>query len=187
MTSITIDVINRNAVVMVEAQLACYPDLSMLRGSVHPLLEAEDLALDVLPGQVLPGHHQGLALCFGALPLTHRCTFQDTGPTSAYPERYLWHLLLRASSSPIASGWHLLREGTSLTESHWRLLRSQFPFLASVGRCYPPGLLAVHAGQSPRLPAPYPVPFGSSVSASCAGLRLRWLNTPLLALPLDAC
>ena len=66
MTSITIDVINRNAVVMVEAQLACYPDLSMLRGSVHPLLEAEDMALDFLPGDVLPGHHQGGTLCFGA-------------------------------------------------------------------------------------------------------------------------
>src|SRR2546426_391462 len=34
---------------------------------------------------------------------------------------------------------HLLREGTGLTEGHWRLLRSQFPLLASVGRCSPPG------------------------------------------------
>jgi hypothetical protein len=31
--------------------------------------------------------------------------------------------------------------------------------LASVGRCYPPGLLAVQTGQYVRLPAPYPVPF----------------------------
>ena len=29
--------------------------------------------------------------------------------------------------------------------------------------------------------------FGSSVSASCAGWPSRWLTTPLLTLPLDAC
>jgi hypothetical protein len=39
------------------------------------------------------------------------------------------------------------------------LLRSQFPWLASVGRCSPPGLSAVQTGQCRRLPAPYPVPF----------------------------
>src|SRR5574341_2069604 len=111
----------------------------MLRGLVNPLLEAEDMALDFLPGDVLPGHHQGGTLCFGALPLTHRFTFQDTGPTSAYPKRYLWPWLLRASSSPGACGWHLLHGETSLTESRGGLLRSQFSLLASVGRCYPPG------------------------------------------------
>ena len=37
----------------------------MLRGSVNPFLEAEDMALDFLPGDVLPGHHQGGTLCFG--------------------------------------------------------------------------------------------------------------------------
>src|SRR2546426_6027025 len=56
------------------------------------------------------------------------------------------------------------------------LLRSQFPWFASVGRCSPPGLSAVQTGQYRRLPAPYPVPFGSSASASCAGSRSRWLN-----------
>src|SRR5215831_5702992 len=30
-------------------------------------------------------------------------------------------------------------------------------------------------------------PFGSSASASCAGSPSRWLNTPSLALPIDAC
>jgi hypothetical protein len=69
------------------------------------------MALDFLPGQVLPGHHQGGTLRFGSLPLTHRFTFQDTGPTLAYPGRYSWRSLLRASSSPLASGWHLLRGG----------------------------------------------------------------------------
>jgi len=117
------------------------------------------MPLHFLPGDVLPGHLQGLALCFGALPLTHGFTFQDTGPTSAYPGHYPWPLLLRASSSPVVYGWHLLCEGTSLTEDHWRLLRSQFPWLASVGRCSPPGLSAVQTGQYRRLPAPYPVPF----------------------------
>src|SRR5262252_7627876 len=67
------------------------------------------------------------------------------------------------------------------------LLRSQFPWFASVGRCSPPGLSAVQTGQYRRLPAPYPVPFGSSASASCAGSRSRWLTAPSLALPIDAC
>src|SRR5438093_13484233 len=57
------------------------------------------MPVDFLPGDVLPGHHQGLTLCFGALPLTHRFTFQNTGPTSAYPGRYSWPWLLRASLS----------------------------------------------------------------------------------------
>jgi hypothetical protein len=55
------------------------------------------MALAVRPGDVLPGHHQGLALCFGALPLTHRFPLQHTGPTSAYPGRSSWHWLLRTS------------------------------------------------------------------------------------------
>ena len=76
--------------------------------------------------------------------------------------------------SRMPCGWHLLR--SSSWRGHTGLLRSQFPWLASVGRCSPPGLSAVQTGQYRRLPAPYPVPFGSSASASCAGSRSRWLN-----------
>ena len=64
----------------------------------------------------------------------------------------------------------------SSTEGCWRLLRSQCPWLTSLGRCSPPGLSAVQTGQYRGMPAPYPVPFGSSASASCAGSRSRWLN-----------
>jgi hypothetical protein len=46
-------------------ELACCPDVSTLRGLVNSFLEAEDMPVNVLPGQVLPGHHQGLALCIG--------------------------------------------------------------------------------------------------------------------------
>jgi hypothetical protein len=49
--------------------------------------------------------------------------------------------------------------GDHLSESCWRLLRSRFPWFASIERCYPPGLSAVQTGQYVRLPAPYPVPF----------------------------
>src|SRR5215831_6052405 len=72
---------------------------------------------------------------------------------------------LRLAPAPIVSG-----------RGHTGLLRSQFPWLTSLGRCSPPGLSAVQTGQCRRLPAPYPVPFGSSASASCAGSRSRWLN-----------
>ena len=134
------------------------------------------MSVDFLPGDVLPGHHQGVALCFGTSPLTHRSTFRDTGPTSAYPEHYPWPWLLRASFSPIASGWRLLREVTGLIEGHWGLLRSQFSLFASVGRCSPPGFSTVQTGHWFRMPVSYPVPFGSSASASCAGSLSRWLN-----------
>jgi hypothetical protein len=95
---------------------------------------------DVLPGDGLPGHHQGLALCFGAWPLTHRFTLQHTGPTSASPGRSSWPGLLRASFSPTACGWPLLGEMTRLTEGWWGLLRSQYSWFVSIGRCSPPGL-----------------------------------------------
>ena len=134
------------------------------------------MALPFLPRDALPGHLQGQALCFGTLPLTHGFTFQHTGPTSAYPGYYSRPLLLRASCSPAASGWRLLRRGTFSTEGCWRLLRSPFPWLTSLGRCSPPGLSAVQTGQYRGMPAPYPVPFGSSASASCAGSLSRWLN-----------
>ena len=128
------------------------------------------MPLDSRPGNLLPGRHQVLGvLCLGSLPLTHHFTFQNTGPTSAYPRHYPGPWLLRASFSPLASGWYLLREVTHPTESQGRLLRSPFSLLATLGRCSPPGLSAVHAGQSLSLPAPYPLPFGSSASASCAG------------------
>jgi hypothetical protein len=134
------------------------------------------MPLDFFPRDALPGHLQGGSLSFGALPLTHLFTFHDTGPTSAYPGHYPRRWLLRASSSHVASGWHLLCGVTGPSEGHVGLLRSQLPLFASVGRCSPPGLSAVQTGQYRRLPAPYPVPFGSNASASCAGWHSRWLN-----------
>jgi hypothetical protein len=42
-------------------------DITTLRGSVHSLLEAEDMPMDFLPWDGLPGRHQGLLiLCFGS-------------------------------------------------------------------------------------------------------------------------
>jgi hypothetical protein len=117
------------------------------------------MPVDFLPRDVLPGHLQGQALSFGTLPLTHDSTFQDTGPTSAYPGHYPRPWLLRASSSHMACGWHLLCKITGFPEGHAGLLRSQFPLFAALGRCSPPGLLAVHTGQYRRVPAPYPLPF----------------------------
>ena len=53
-------------------------------------------------------------------------------------------------------GWRLLM---SSMKARVGLLRSQFPLLASLGRCSPPGLSAVQTGQCLWLPAPYPLPF----------------------------
>jgi hypothetical protein len=88
--------------------------------------------LDLLPGDVLPGRHQGLTLCIGSSPLTHGFTFQNTGPTSAYPGHYLRRWLLRVASSPAASGWHLLYEVTRLTEGCWRWICRKFLFASSL-------------------------------------------------------
>src|SRR2546425_2049989 len=51
-------------------QFTCCPDIFTLRRLVNPFLEAEDMPLHFLPRNVLPGHLQGLTLCFGASPLT---------------------------------------------------------------------------------------------------------------------
>jgi hypothetical protein len=121
----------------------------------------------------LPGRHQGLALCLGSSPLTHSLTFHNAVLTSAYPGHYPGPWLLE-ESFPIR---HAVGTYSDLCRrARMRLLRSQFPLLASLGRCFPPGFSAVLTGQYFRLPAPYPVPFGSSASASCAGSFSRWLN-----------
>src|SRR5215831_13179654 len=89
------------------------------------VIEAEDMPMNVLPGRVLPGHHQGGTMCFGALPLTHRCTFQDTGPPSAYPGRYPrpW-LLGRSLLMTGLAADHLLAATSCPTRAGLRLLRS---------------------------------------------------------------
>ncbi len=96
-----------------------------------------------------------------------------TARTSAYPRRYPRPSLLAGSlTTRHAVGTYSCRR----MRARVALLRSQLPLLASLGRCFPPGLLAVQTGQYWRLPVPYPVPFGSSASASCAGQCSRWLN-----------
>jgi len=81
-------------------------------------------------------------------------------------------LLLRASSSPAASGWHLLWTQRA-TEG---LLRSPSSLLEPLGRRYPPGFMTVPTGQSYDCQRRILCLFGSSVSASYAGLQSRWLN-----------
>jgi hypothetical protein len=136
------------------------------------------MALHLLPRDALPGPLQGPALCFGPWPLTHGFPLQHTGPTAASPGYDSRPVLLRASCSPAASGWRLLRRGTCAPEGCWRVLRSQCPWLTSVGRCSPPGVSAVQTGQYRGRPAPDPVPLGSSASAAGAGSRSRWRHHP---------
>jgi hypothetical protein len=94
--------------------LAYCADITTWRGSGPSLVEAEAMALDWLPGDVVPGRHQGLAiLCVGSWPLPYHGTFQGTGPTSASPGHSPWPWLLRVSSSPAAWGWRLRREVTA--------------------------------------------------------------------------
>jgi hypothetical protein len=64
-------------------QLVDGSDIFPWRGSVNPLLEAEDMALHLLPRDALPGHLQGPARCCGTWPLTPGFPLQHTGPTSA--------------------------------------------------------------------------------------------------------
>jgi hypothetical protein len=168
--------------------LAYGSDITPWRGSVQSLVEAEDMALDVLPGDVLPGRHQGLAiLCVGSWPLTHHGPFQGTGPTSAYPGPDPWPWLLRASSSPAACGWRLRRE---VTASQSAAGGSSVP--SSHG--WPPEGGALHRGSRPCKPVSASgcrrlilCPVGSSASASGAGSHARWLGPPSLALPIAAC
>ena len=92
-------------------------------------------------------------------------------------------LLLRASSSPAASGWHLLWTQRA-TEG---LLRSPSSLLEPLGRRYPPGFMTVPTGQSydcqRRIlcllaPASQPLPLGYNHDGS---------TTSSLALPIGSC
>ena len=85
-------------------------DLFPLRGSVNPLLEAEDMPLDFLPWQVLPGHLQGQALCFGAWPLTHGFTFSIPAGRQPIPG-VTPGLCFSGILAPAASAWRLLVKG----------------------------------------------------------------------------
>jgi hypothetical protein len=132
----------------------------------------------------LPGRHQGLALCLGSSPLTHSLTFHNTVLTSAYPGHYPGPWLLEGSC-PIR---HAVGTYSDLCRrARMRLLRSQLPLLASLGRCFPPGFSAVHTGQFTgcrRLilclvaPARQPLTLVRFHDGS---------TTPSLALPIDAC
>jgi hypothetical protein len=95
-----------------------------------------------------------------SLPQRRSLTSRVGYDYTASPERYCGRT---------STGWSAAGTGCAF-------LRSQLPWIASVGRCAPPGFSAVQTGPCRRLPAPYPVPFGSSASASCAGARARWLN-----------
>src|SRR4029450_9644121 len=53
-------------------------------------------------------------------------------------------------------GWYLL---TPMGERTCRITPFPVSMVASVGRCPPPGFVAVQTGQYRRLPAPYPMPF----------------------------
>jgi hypothetical protein len=152
-------------------------DITTLRGVVHALLEAEDLPLDLLPGDALPGRHQGLLLlCIGSEPRTHHFPLQHTGPTSAYPGCYPRPWRLRASCSPVAYGGHLRGEVTAAPRATGG---SSVPSC----HCSPPEDDAVHRVSGQCTPVNCSgcrrrilCQFDSSASASCAGFRSRWLH-----------
>ena len=108
------------------------PDISALRGLVHALLEAEDMPMNLGPWDLLPGRRQALSILrFGSLPLTHRFTFQNTGPTSAYPGHYPRRWLFRQSCSRVACGLDTCLSYRPSMRAH----RGVIPFHHSVLRC----------------------------------------------------
>src|SRR5215471_1766517 len=82
-------------------------------------------------------------------------------------------------------GWHLLR---STPESTGRVTPFPVPMVCIRRAVFSTGLLwqcRPVSGFGCR--RPILCRFGSSASASCAGSWSRWLLTPSLALPIDAC
>jgi hypothetical protein len=73
-----------------------------------------------------------------------------TARTSAYPRRYPRPWLLAGS---LLTRHAVGTYSRQRVRARVRLLRSQLPLLASVGRCFPPGFLVVQTGQYRRLPA----------------------------------
>jgi hypothetical protein len=133
---------------------ACRAAPSVGRGSVQPRLAAADRPRALLPRDAGPGPQQGLARCCGALPLPPGFAWQPTGPPAASPGPSPRPGLLRASSSPVASGWHRLCGGTGRTADHWGGRRAPRPWVELGGRRAPPGVVTGPTGQSnggPRL------------------------------------
>ena len=109
-------------------------------------------------------------------------------PTHHRPDVSLsWALPQAFASSGILLPSRIRLAPTLDAESHWGVT----PFPISIARTLRVTLstgFGDDANRSVRwLPVSYPVPFGSSVSASCAGSLSRWLNTSSLALPIGPC
>jgi hypothetical protein len=109
------------------------------------------------------------------------------GPTSAYPGHYPRRLLLRASSSPAASGWHLLRKVTGLTEGRWGFLRSPSPLVEPLGRRYPPGFVTVPTGQSYGCQRPLLYLLAPALQPLALVYNPDGSTTSLLSLPIGSC
>ena len=109
-----------------------------------------------------------------------------TGPTSAYPGHDPRRWLLRASSSPAASGWHLLHKVTGLPEGRWGFRRSPSPWVAPFGRRSPPGFVTVPTGQSEGCPRPILCLLAPALQPLTLGDNHDGSTTSLLALPLGS-
>ncbi len=163
-------------------------DMAPLRGLVHALVEAEDMPMDLLPGDGLPGRPQARALLGGgSSPRPPLFPVQHPGPTSAYPGRSSRHGLLRASCSPAVCGWHRRGEVTASPRAAGGSAGPSFPWL-------PPEDGAVHRVSWPCRP----VSVQAADAFSCAMLAPACQPltpvaahggspTPVLALSIDAC
>ena len=126
-----------------------------LSGCRHTAVETCDLTFRASPlRDIAPSRYGvGSSACAALLP-----PITCTSPPARQHIRGIT-LGLGFLGDPLPMGIRLAPAHDRRMRARIRLLRSQFPWLASVGRCFPPGFLAVQTGQYCRLPAPYPVPF----------------------------
>jgi hypothetical protein len=161
-------------------------DISSLRGFVEPPLELEHCHLQLAPGQVVPFIRSCYQLAHDLCTLLGSSTFHSTARPSAYPAAFPQAFASDVIPPRAPCGWHLLRRTNDLSwRGHTGLLRSRFGFgdrrrVRKLRR----DLYGVNAGRAENRWPEVQCPFGSSVSASCAGSTYRRFHSLSVRTPI---
>src|SRR5262249_33438140 len=148
--------------------------ISRLRGFVDPPFELEHRPLQRAPGELVPFIRRRCRRAHDVCTLLGSSPCHSTARLSAYPLAFLEALASDVIPPRAPCGWHLLHRIDRPRSGRTGLLRSRFEFGDGrrVGKLRR-DLCGVNAGRAENRRPNARCPFGSSVSASCAGSTYR--------------